>query len=272
MDAAPGQAASGTLLHVDIPGAASGFQARPAAVWLPPAALVDDPPALPVMILLSGQPGTPDDVLAAGMLQDLLERYQAEHRGIAPIVVSPDQLGEPAANPMCVDSVLGASRTYLEQDVVTWIRGSLPVAADRSAWTFGGFSQGATCTMQIGLADQARYGTAIAISPELYPSLDGDLDRTVALAFGGDRAAFDAASPASILAANAPYRDTALVLGTGEQDALFTTWGDVLADDAAKAGIAVARVVSPGTSHDFNTVSSVLREALPIVAARAGIA
>jgi len=52
-------AAAGVVSTVVIPGSVSGFAARPAWVYLPPAALVRNPPALPVLVLLHGQPGSP---------------------------------------------------------------------------------------------------------------------------------------------------------------------------------------------------------------------
>ena len=45
--------------RVHIPGTQSGFPARDAIVYLPPAALVPDAPALPVVVMMSGQPANP---------------------------------------------------------------------------------------------------------------------------------------------------------------------------------------------------------------------
>lgn len=50
---------SGKLVHVDIPNPKSGFKAREALVWLPPAAFAKHPPKLPVMVMFAGQPGSP---------------------------------------------------------------------------------------------------------------------------------------------------------------------------------------------------------------------
>ncbi|MDQ1582946.1 MAG: hypothetical protein QOF36_1000, partial [Microbacteriaceae bacterium] len=61
-----GMPAQGRIGTVDIPGTVSHFNARPAVVYLPPAALVADPPTLPVMIVFSGQPGSPADLFTAG--------------------------------------------------------------------------------------------------------------------------------------------------------------------------------------------------------------
>lgn len=49
----------GKLVHVDIPNPKSGFKAREALVWLPPAAFAKHPPKLPVMVMFAGQPAPP---------------------------------------------------------------------------------------------------------------------------------------------------------------------------------------------------------------------
>lgn len=263
---------SGTLMHVNIPGTTSGFAARNASVWLPPAAQVANPPSLPVVLMLSGQPGSPDDVVAGGGdAVSVLEQIQSEHHGLAPIVVSPDQLGAPEQNPMCVDGALGNSRSYLEHDVIPWIQSHLPVASDRTAWTFAGFSQGATCTMQIGLDLPDRFASNIAISPELAPSLAGDPVATVSQGFAGNAEAWESAKPAAVIGKHTPYNDTTLVIGTGELDKVFSGYADELSGVATKAGIETTRLTSPGTSHDFNTVHYIWQQTLPTTLTRAGV-
>ena len=261
----------GSVLQVPIPATTSGFDARPGYVYLPPAALVPNPPILPVVVMLSGQPGAPNDVLTSGEFQQRLDAYAAEHRGLAPIVVLPDQLGAPDRNPMCVDGPLGASRTYLEVDVPAFIEQHLNVATDRRSWTFGGFSQGATCTVQIGVDQPNRYANNVAVAPELIPTIGGDESQTLGPGFGGNQVAYDAAKPLNILKAHAPYRDTLLILGVGDQDAVFTMWSKQIEQVATEAGMNVTRITSPGTSHDFHTVSYTLLHALPILMQRAGV-
>ena len=48
----------GAITEASIPGTASGFVARPAQIYLPPAYFTDPRPLLPVLVLLPGQPGT----------------------------------------------------------------------------------------------------------------------------------------------------------------------------------------------------------------------
>ena len=70
----------GAVDKVDIPATTSGFKARKALVYLPPAALVPTKakPALPVILMLSGQPGCPNRVFNAGGIQTMMDDY-AQH-------------------------------------------------------------------------------------------------------------------------------------------------------------------------------------------------
>ena len=50
-------------------------------------------PALPVVLMLSGQPGSPGRVFQAGGIQTMMDGYAKTHDGLAPIVIAADQLG-----------------------------------------------------------------------------------------------------------------------------------------------------------------------------------
>ncbi|MEZ5188697.1 MAG: esterase [Microbacterium sp.] len=83
-----------------IPATASGFDARDAGIYLPPAALVANAPALPLVIMMMGHPGNPD----ATVISDVLDQFAAQHNGLAPIVIVADQLGEAINDTACADS------------------------------------------------------------------------------------------------------------------------------------------------------------------------
>ena len=57
-----------------------GYAPRDAALYLPPAALVADPPRLPLIVFMMGQPGTPDPTSLAAALN----AYAASHTGLCP--------------------------------------------------------------------------------------------------------------------------------------------------------------------------------------------
>jgi S-formylglutathione hydrolase FrmB len=203
--------------------------------------------------MLSGQPGSPENVILAGQVNTIFDSFAASHGGLAPIVVVPDQLGSPFANPMCVDSALGKSETYLTVDVPAWIRANLRVQTATSAWGIGGWSQGGTCAIQLAAAHPTLFGSLLDISGELEPR-SGSVQQTIARGFAGNSAAYEAAKPLNVLARNAPYAHEVGVFVTGQLDATYTRDVERIALGARQAGIDTTLAVSPGTGHDWYTV------------------
>ncbi|MFW8745018.1 alpha/beta hydrolase, partial [Mesorhizobium japonicum] len=263
--------ARGLVGRVDIPGTVSHFVARGAYVYLPPAALVPHPVRLPVMIMLSGQPGGPDDVVKAGALAAIMDARAKAHHGLAPIVVVPDQLGDPDSNPMCVDSTrLGNVETYLTVDVPRWIRTHLAVQPSPAAWAIGGFSEGGTCSIQLGAGHPGLFTAIFDVSGQVAP-VKGSLQNTVLVGFDGDAARYRAAAPENLLIAHTPYHDAVAVFGSGEDDARYGPGVDRIAAAARAAGIRVTRAVAPGTAHDWHTVQWLMANAFDPIAQHLGV-
>lgn len=250
--------AAGEVRTVVIPGTRSHFDARPAVVWLPPAALVRDPRPLPVVIAFSGQPGAPGDLFTAGHLAEPLDAYARAHDGRAPIVVSVDQLSAPGRNTMCVDSRLGNVATYVTRDVPAWIAANLPATHDREAWGLTGFSQGATCAVQFITGHPDDFGAALAVSSELQP-IDQGPQHSADQAFGGSVARWRAAAPIAQMRANGLGGHT-LWLTAGSADREFSENARKLGAAARKAGARVEVGSAPGSGHDWNTVQWSFRQ------------
>ncbi len=262
--------ANGIVGHIVIPSTVSHFQAREALVYLPPAALVSNPPALPVLVMLSGQPGSPDHVFAAGHLDRLFDTFASQNGGLAPIIVVPDQLSAPNVNPMCVDSKIGNSATYLTVDVPNWIKSNLHVQSGASSWAIGGFSQGGTCSIQLGAGHPELFGSILDVAGELEPHV-GSPEQTIANGFGGDAAAYDAAKPLAVLAGHAPYSDTVGVFTAGALDSRYTPIIAEVAAAAKKAGMRTTILSSPGTSHDWSTVRYAVENGMPLILQHMGL-
>ena len=186
------------MIQVDIPPTRSGFAARAAWVYLPPAWFAADRPLLPVLMLIGGQPGGPRDWLDGGRLAQRMDAWAAAHGGLAPVVVMPDALGGPVADPMCLDSALGRTDTYLSQDVPAWVTSTLHVDPDHTHWAVGGFSFGGTCALQLAVGHPDLFPTFFDASGQQGPTL-GDAAKTVAVAFHGDEAAYAAHDPLTVL-------------------------------------------------------------------------
>jgi enterochelin esterase-like enzyme len=263
-----GMPTHGRVGMVTIPGTVSHFTPRDAAVYLPPAALLDQPPVLPVLVVFGGQPGAPQDMFSSGRIATILDAYAGQHGGLAPIVVSPDQLGRRGSNPMCVDSPYGNAETYVTVDVSNWIRSHLRVSDDPRYWAVGGYSEGGTCSIQFGAGHPELFGSVVDILGELRPTIGPN---TVASAFGSSQSAYEAVTPIALLARYAPYADSYAIFGEGARDTKYAGFGRVMQASADRAGMHTRLIVSPGSGHDWNTVRYVLARALPDLSNHLGL-
>ncbi|WP_399553211.1 alpha/beta hydrolase [uncultured Propionibacterium sp.] len=235
---------AGTTGYVTIPSTVSGFDARSAGVYLPPAALVEDAPKLPVIIMMMGQPGNPDPTSVAA----ILDAYAAAHEGIAPIVVLADQLGDPDNDTLCMDtSYYGGVETYVTTDVVNWIGDNLNVSADRDDWTVAGYSNGGLCSILFGAKHPDLFGTILDISGELYQGEEHP-EWNLENVFGGDQAAYDAVKPLTILGEN-HYEDMWAYFSYGTEDGTFGPDAVAVSQAAQDAGMTVLLDPLQGADH-----------------------
>jgi len=144
------------------------------------------------------------------------------------------------------------------------------VQTSAASWAIGGFSQGGTCSIQLGSAHPNLFGGIFDISGQVAPK-NGNLRQTIARGFGGSTAAYTAALPLTVLAAGAPYRDTVAVFVSGQLDAKYGAESDVVAAAARSAGMWVTRAISPGTAHDWHTVQWALRTQLGPIYRQLGV-
>jgi S-formylglutathione hydrolase FrmB len=259
----------GAVTQVRIPAPRSGFPARAAWLYLPPAYLTAHRPLLPVLVMLSGEPGSPRDWLDGGLLAQQLDRWTAAHHGLGPVVVMPDSLGALTANPLCMDSSLGRADTYLARDVPAWITSALQVDPDTAHWAVGGLSAGGTCALQLAVAHPALFPTFLDESGQREPTLGGHA-RTIAATFGGNEAAFDAVDPLHELARHR-YPASAGVVMVGAQDSDYRPQAREVTAAARAAGMSITYLELPGT-HNWPLWRTAFGRALPLLAARMGVA
>jgi enterochelin esterase-like enzyme len=258
--------ATGKMGTVVIPAPASGFVARPAYLYLPPAALVANPPVLPVLILMMGQPGGPDSSLR---YLPTLNQFVAAHHGLGPIVLTVDQIGDPTKNPLCIDSPAGKVHTYLMTDVVNYVKSNLHVAAGRVNWAVGGYSNGGECALSFGAKHPDVFGSIVDISGEIGTSL-GSVATTIRLGFGGDAAAYTAEQPLTIMKAH-HYDDSLAIFTDGSKDPFYGPEGATAEAAAKAAGMTTARFVGQGIGHRADAIVYGLPMALPLLSPRWGL-
>lgn len=262
-----GPATSGFIADVTIPATLSGFPARKAVVYLPPAALSDNPPALPVLILIAGQPGAPTDWIQKGGLLPTMDAHADSHGGRTPIVVMPDPLSGATVNPLCSDTSKWKAATYLEEDVTGWVDANFGAAPSPEYRAVGGLSNGGTCAAQLLARGPQKFPVAINLSGEEHPSISADPQTTINKGFDGNPSLFAANDPISLWEAagddgsDGKYRGTHMFFGVGAQDKRFGPPLRKVASAAQSAGIDVTSTEVPG-AHTWKVWATLLPTAL----------
>lgn len=244
-----GMPAAGSYGTVSIPNPVSGFSARPAYLYLPPAALVANPPALPILIMMMGQPGGPE---SSALFLKFLNSEAAAHHGLAPIVLTVDQIGSPTQNPLCIDSPRGRSYSYVMADVVNYVRSTLHVAPGPKNWAVGGYSNGGECALAFGAKHPEIFGSILDISGEIGPSL-GSPALTLKVGFGGDQAFYDREQPLFILSQH-HYPDTVAIFTSGSKDTYYGAEVSTAEAAAKAAGMTTYRFIGAGVGHRSDAV------------------
>jgi enterochelin esterase-like enzyme len=250
-----------------VPNTQSGFAARDAELYLPPAALVDDPPRLPLVIMMMGQPGDPDASFIAQVLDDFASRNQ----GLAPIALVVDQLGDPNVDPLCLDTSMGNVETYVMQDVVPWAKSHLDVLQGPQFTTVAGYSNGGQCAAYFGAKYPETFGNILAVSPTEYQGAEQPAN-VLADVFNGDQAAYDAVKPSTIMAQKAPYPNTVAVFTVGANDGTFAPGAQRLSDAALQTGMQTTFSLVPDADHGVSGLLGGLEKGFEVLYPRLGLA
>ncbi|MCJ1708911.1 esterase family protein [Microbacterium sp. VKM Ac-2923] len=246
------------------------YAARDASLYLPPAAQVANPPALPLLVFMMGQPGSPDPT----SLAKALDAYAAQNKGLAPIAIVVDQLTAPDLDPACADSTrYGAVSTYINELVPQWAEKNLNIIADHSYWTIGGFSNGGSCAATYAAKYPATWGQLLDVMGNEFPGSE-HVAQTVADVFGGNATAFQAAKPSALMAA-APagtYAGHLAIFTWGSEDTTYGPGQKANAAAAEAAGFTVLTYVVEGAGHTGEALDASLAYAIPQLAPVLGLA
>lgn len=206
----------GIVEQVQISNEISGFASRPAGLYLPPAALVANPPTLPFVVLMMGQPGNPDPRYAAAAMDPIAQRQH----GLAPIVLVVDQLSNPYYDPLCTDSSrFGKVETFLTRDVPAWAMSHLRIDHDPRHWLVAGYSSGGSCALKLGAEHPELWQNVLSVSGERFPG-SGSYQHSLDEVFKGDAGAYRAQWPQNILPTMS-YPDTMGVFTGGANDVKY---------------------------------------------------
>ncbi|QCO99564.1 esterase [Arthrobacter sp. 24S4-2] len=256
----------GTTAQVDIPPTRSGFSSRPAGLYLPPAAQAPNPPALPLVVMMMGQPGDPDPQYVGSVLNN----YAAQHQGLAPIVIVADQLGDPYTDNLCLDSpVHGKPETFINRDVVDWARSHLNIIDDRKSWTIAGYSHGGQCAISFAAKYPSIWGNVLDISGEEYPGAE-EPETNLREIFGGNQAAYDAQKPVNIMKRQR-YRDMDAIFTAATDDPAYRDAAGRVAAAASAAGMTVTYYEVPNGGHVIGALNGGLNKGFAVLYPRLGL-
>lgn len=157
----------GALVTTDIDSPTSKFRHRPSTAYVPPAYFTQRTRTFPVIVLLAGNPGSPDQwVTGGGQMAETADDFQRSHDGVAPIVITVDATGTTTNNPICVDGPNDKVQTYLTQDFPQQLKAQFRVNADQRTWTIGGLSYGGTRAQTVQRFFNGSDAAFAAVNPE----------------------------------------------------------------------------------------------------------
>jgi S-formylglutathione hydrolase FrmB len=201
-----------------------------------------------------------------------MDAYAAKHQGLAPVVIMPDlSMGGGARWPLCLDSDVADSATYLGEDVPAWARTTLGAGtAGSRQWAIGGLSSGGTCAMQLAANYPQVYPTFLDLSGETEPSIHGGRQKLIEDYFDGDEDAFIRQNAVDVLAAR-KFPGSAGRFVVGAADGKYGSDMQPVFAAAKKAGMDVRLQEAPG-GHSWRLWSAALSSELPWLMQRLGLA
>jgi enterochelin esterase-like enzyme len=179
----------GDLLRLTVAGQRSRIT-RVVYVWLPPQYFWPTYRAyrFPVIELIHGQPGEPQDWITVLGVTRTFSRLLTEKLAQPAVLVMPDANGGRDISLQCLNQAGGPQDlTYLAVDLPGQIARTVRVLPSGSAWAVAGYSEGGFCAANMALRYPHRYGFAGVLSGYFTPS-DNQLagSRRLVSPFGGN--------------------------------------------------------------------------------------
>ena len=254
---------TGKLVKVGIPDTASGFGHRSEYVYLPPIWFTGaTPPALPAVMMIAGEFGTPADWMRSGNAVPIIDDYARTHGGRAPIFVFVDAGGSFDNDTECVNGRRGRAADHLTADVRPYLIEQFNASADPAAWGVVGWSMGGTCAVDLTVMHPELFRTFVDIAGDQSPTA-GTREQTIERLYGGDAEQWNAWDPATVMGAHGPYSGVA---GWFADAAGTTSSADLCR--AARAVDIDCSVRSAAVGHTWQFASRSFAEALPWLATR----
>jgi enterochelin esterase-like enzyme len=161
----------GYTMHVAVHGKLSHIT-RQVYIFLPPQYFESRYAnyRFPVIELIHGQPGLPQDWIDVVGVQETLINLMKTGQASPAVLVMPDANGGNRISLQCLNQAGGPQDlTYLAQDVPDAIGHMLRVQPPGPAWGIAGYSEGGFCAANMALQYRYRYGYAASLSGYFSP-------------------------------------------------------------------------------------------------------
>ncbi|MGO9725434.1 MAG: alpha/beta hydrolase, partial [Streptosporangiaceae bacterium] len=210
----------------------------------------------PVIELLHGFPGVPQDWITVIGVNTILQNLIAAGRAKPAVLVMPDVNGSLAVSLQCLNQVHGPQdATFLAGDLPTYISRILRVQPPGRAWGVAGYSEGGYCAANLGLQYATRFGYAGVLSGYFKPD-DNQLAHPSRLVspFGGNAALRRRNTPLDLVESLPPGAPVPQFwLGTGALDRSDTSNAQIFAQLVQARQPGVVLKVVPGGGHTMFT-------------------
>jgi enterochelin esterase-like enzyme len=247
----------GYTLHVAVTGKLSHIT-RSVYVYLPPQYFEPQYRSyrFPVIELIHGQPGEPQDWINVVGVQVVLDDLVNSGRAKPAVLVMPDANGGNTISLQCLNQVGGPQDlTYLAKDVPEAISHMLRVQKPGIGWGVAGYSEGGFCAANMALRFRYRYGAAASLSGYFVP-FDNQLANPARMVspFGNNAKLRAENTPVDEVRALAPGAVLPQFwLGAGKGDNLDVANATYFAQELQLHQAGVPLVLTPGSGHTMAT-------------------
>jgi enterochelin esterase-like enzyme len=125
----------------------------------------------PVLELLHGYPGSPQDWITVLNVNTTLNNLVSEKLAQPAVLVMPDTEGAPGVSLQCLNQNRGPQdETYLSQDLPAYISAALRVQPPGRGWGIAGYSEGGFCAANLGLRQGRVFSFAGILSGYFAPT------------------------------------------------------------------------------------------------------
>jgi enterochelin esterase-like enzyme len=247
----------GYTVHVNVAGKLSHIT-RSVYIYLPPQYFEPQYKdyRFPVIELIHGQPGDPQDWINVVGIQVILDNLVNQGRAKPAVLVMPDANGGNTISLQCLNQVGGPQDlTYLAEDVPAAVSHMLRVEPQGAGWGVAGYSEGGFCAANMALRFRYRYGAAASLSGYFTPYRNKLANPARAVSpFGNNAKLREENTPIDEVRALLPgARLPQFWLGAGKGSTLDVANANFFWQELQLHQASVPLVLTPGDGHTMAT-------------------